>query len=138
MPASGSASPESRFHSIDLDHVIEEIESLGREQLHAVESHGRMLREHLLKLDGSNDPDPGRGWKRAILAKRQQLKRRLNLNPSIRARFAGIGEARGTEAVELAKQGARPDEEAGIDALPRYAPEKPVDDGYSGEREAAA
>lgn len=51
-----------RFEAIDLDNIIEEIESLGNEQAHAVESHLIVLVEHLLKLAVSADGEPRRGW----------------------------------------------------------------------------
>jgi hypothetical protein len=55
------------FEQLDLDNIIEEIESLGREQGHQIRS--RMIRiiEHLLKRDGSADPSPRRKWRASVI-----------------------------------------------------------------------
>lgn len=46
-----------RFEALNLDNIIEEIESLGNEQEHAVESHLIRIAEHLLKLHVSEDAE---------------------------------------------------------------------------------
>ena len=38
------------WHALDIEHVAEELESLGNEQAHAVESHLANLLLHLLKM----------------------------------------------------------------------------------------
>ena len=75
---------------IDWNNVIEEIEDLGNEQEHAIESHFVVALVHLLKLAYSRDEQPRRHWTVEIAAQRGSLKRRLRKNPSLRARSAQL------------------------------------------------
>ncbi len=75
---------DRRFEAIDLANVIEEIESLGNEQAHAIESHLIVLGEHLLKLMVSRDRDPRRGWRLSVVNARNRIGVRLRKNPSLR------------------------------------------------------
>ena len=54
---------DNRF---DRDNVVEEIETLGREQRDAVRSQVRRIIEHLLKLQYSPATQPRPGWMRSI------------------------------------------------------------------------
>jgi hypothetical protein len=71
---------------IDWNNVIEEIEDLGSEQEHAIESHFVVTLVHLLKLAYSSDEQPRRHWMVETVAQRGQFERRLRKNPSLRAR----------------------------------------------------
>jgi hypothetical protein len=71
---------------IDWNNLIEEIEDLGNEQEHAIESHFVVTLVHLLKLAYSPDALPRRHWMGEVAAQRGSLKRRLRKNPSLRAR----------------------------------------------------
>jgi hypothetical protein len=126
------------FDAIDLDNIIEEIESLGGEQANAVGSHLARLIEHLLKLDASTDRNPRRGWRRTVIAQRARLKRRLQKNPSLRAHLGAFLDEEWPSAVALAKAGLREDEEALVDSVARYTLEQLLDESYFGEREATA
>lgn len=54
-------------NALDLENVIEEIESVGRSQFHAVESRLRLMLEHLLKLASAPEA-PARGhWVDEVL-----------------------------------------------------------------------
>ncbi len=75
---------------VDWPNVIEEIEDLGGEQEHAVESHFVVTLVHLLKLAYSPDDRPRRHWMAEIIAQRASLERRLRKNPSLRARSADL------------------------------------------------
>jgi hypothetical protein len=68
---------------LDLDHLAEEIESLGNEQAHAVESHLIILVQHLLKC--AYRPPPRRGWLRSIDNARDQIALRLRRNPHLQS-----------------------------------------------------
>jgi hypothetical protein len=72
------------FEAIDLDNIIEEIESLGNEQAHAVESHLIVAVEHLLKLAVSADQEPRRGWMLSVRNARNRIGVRLRKSPSLR------------------------------------------------------
>jgi len=75
--------------TVDLEHVAEEIESLGNEQRHAVRSHLRILLWHLLK--GASQPDHrGTSWRTSILNARAEISDRLDDNPSLRPRVSAL------------------------------------------------
>lgn len=69
---------------VDLAHLAEEIEDMGSEQAHAVESALARIIEHLLKLEYSPSPWPRRGWKASVAKHRAHLARRLRASPSLK------------------------------------------------------
>jgi hypothetical protein len=75
-----------RFDRLDLENIIEEIDSLGREQIHSVEKRIIRAGEHMLKLAVSEDVEPRQGWKDTVNEQRRRLARRLKMNPSLRPR----------------------------------------------------
>lgn len=75
------------FAAVDWDNLIEEIDSLGREQQNAVRSQLERLLMHLLKWQYQ----PGRrgsSWRRSITDSRVQIELKLQDNPSLRPRLA--------------------------------------------------
>jgi Domain of unknown function DUF29 len=69
--------------ALDLDHLAEEIESLGNEQRHAVRSHLRVLLWHLLKW--AYQPDHrSPSWRTSIRNARAEITDRLDDSPSLR------------------------------------------------------
>lgn len=74
MPA-----PDNRF---DREHVVEEIEDLGKSERDAVRSRIRRIIEHLLKLAYSPVEDPRLDWITTILEARQSLSDKLT--PALR------------------------------------------------------
>jgi hypothetical protein len=71
------------WRALDLDHLVEEIESLGNEQRHAVRSHLRVLLWHLLKW--AYQPDHrSASWRTSILNARAEITDRLEDNRSLR------------------------------------------------------
>jgi hypothetical protein len=73
--------------AVDVEHVAEEIEALGNEQRHAVESHLRILLAHLLKWR-YQPRRRRRGWQASILNTRAEITRRLERSPSLQAGWA--------------------------------------------------
>ncbi len=67
---------------VDWQHLIEEVEALGRSERHAVESLLETVIEHLLKLQFSPAAEPRRGWITTVWRSRRELQRRLT--PSLR------------------------------------------------------
>ena len=57
-----------RVNGLDWENVAEEIESVGRSELHAVESQLRVALTHLLYLLHTNDPVPVAHWSTEVLA----------------------------------------------------------------------
>ncbi len=75
------------FSSLDLENLIEEIESLGRSQKHAISSYLMRLCEHLLKIkywDAERDMC-FRGWKLEVRNFRLQIQAELETSPSLKA-----------------------------------------------------
>ena len=62
---------------LDLEHLAEEVDDLGRSQRHAVESLVERILEHLIKLEYSPAADPRRGCLISVLNARTHLGRLL-------------------------------------------------------------
>jgi hypothetical protein len=54
-------------NALDLDHVIEEIESVGSSELASVQSYLRLVFVHLIKLALSPNPEPRSHWREEVL-----------------------------------------------------------------------
>src|SRR5918996_3255956 len=67
---------------LDLEHLAEEIADLGKEQRNALRSWTIRIIEHLLLLDHSPAEEPRRGWRREIMAFRDDIEDRLT--PTLR------------------------------------------------------
>lgn len=78
-----------RMSDVDLEHVAEEIESLGSEQRHALESQYARLIARLLKWRHQH-PARSTSWAVSILDARSEILRRETRNPSLKARARDI------------------------------------------------
>jgi hypothetical protein len=74
------------FSDLDLDNLIEELESLGRSERNAICSYLRRLCEHLLKIWywESERAYYLRGWNREVANFRIEIERELESSPSLR------------------------------------------------------
>jgi Domain of unknown function DUF29 len=72
--------------ALDLDHLAEEIESLGASDRRAIRSHLTVLTQHLLKLvyQPQERGTRGAGWRISIRNARRQIELILNDSPSLR------------------------------------------------------
>ena len=75
---------------VDLEHLAEEVEDMGREQRRAVRSQLRHLLVHLLKLRYSPATDPRSGWIEEIHNARTEIEDRLADSPSLAQYLAGL------------------------------------------------
>jgi Domain of unknown function DUF29 len=75
------------FDSLDIENLIEEIESLGISQKKELLSRLTTLLEHLLKRLYVNLPDDYNGWERTIRNQRRELKLLLHQVPSLKTRW---------------------------------------------------
>jgi len=73
------------FDHIDLEHLIEEIEALGRSEKQELESRLEVLLAHLLKRTYVNLPDCFNGWENTIREQRRRIFLRLKNTPSLKA-----------------------------------------------------
>jgi hypothetical protein len=62
---------------LDIELIAEEIEDLGKSELHTCQSFCEHILEHLLKLEYSGLPEPSEHWKDEIVEWRLQLDRKL-------------------------------------------------------------
>lgn len=76
---------ELRFNlpDVDLEHLAEEIEDMGKSQARAVESALARIIEHLLKLEYSPSQEPRRKWRRSLALQRDELESLLESNPGL-------------------------------------------------------
>ncbi len=80
------------FSQIDLENLIEEIESLGKSEKHAISSYLMRLCEHLLKIKywESEREMCLRGWKREVINFRLQIQEGLEASPSLKSYLQDI------------------------------------------------
>lgn len=81
------ASRERINTPIDWENVAEEIESMGRSELRAVESALVRVIEHLLKLEYSPAAEPRGNWRRTVREQRDQAIDGLEDSPSLRGKI---------------------------------------------------
>lgn len=78
------------FENLDLENLIEEVDSLGKSQRYAIRSLLRRLIEHLLKRCHVSLPECYGGWQREIRAFRNDIKDILEDAPSLKNFIAEI------------------------------------------------
>ena len=78
------------FENLDLENLIEEVETLGKSQRNATKSFLRRLIEHLLKRCYVPFPECYIGWQREIRAFRNEIKDILEDSPSLKNFFLEI------------------------------------------------
>ena len=74
---------EQQFTQLDLDHLIEEIESMGRSERRQLLSRLEILLMHLLKWQHQSELR-GRSWELTIVEQRRRIAKLLSANPSLR------------------------------------------------------
>jgi hypothetical protein len=74
--AQASALRAKEWKTLDLENLAEEIESLGRSERYAIESHLQNLLTHLLKWRYDPATEPRRGWRITIRNARREIAKR--------------------------------------------------------------
>jgi Domain of unknown function DUF29 len=105
---------------LDVEHLAEEVEDLGKSELHAIESFVVQIIAHLLKLDYSGHADPRPHWRAEILNFRQNIDRKIT--PSIRRTVEGELEELYRGGRQVAAAGALVHEPDLIRRLPKGCP----------------
>jgi hypothetical protein len=72
---------------LDVENILEEIDSLGRNDYRQLRSRLEEICIHLLKLQYSLSWEPRRGWKTSIDGQRYSLGRLLKESPSLKRRL---------------------------------------------------
>lgn len=106
---------------LDLPHLAEEVEDLGKAERNAVRSQVRRLLEHCLKLEHSRSDRPRGQWRASIIEARAELSDRLTatLARDLEQRLPVLYEqARDKAESDLRAQG-EPD---AAEALPAFCP----------------
>ena len=76
---------ERRFDEIDVEHLAEEVDSMGRSEFRALSSAVELIVLHMLKWDYQHERR-GASWRRTINAQRKMVRKLLKQNPSFVAR----------------------------------------------------
>ncbi|MCG6136979.1 MAG: DUF29 domain-containing protein [Nostoc sp. LLA-1] len=92
------------FNQLDIDNLIEEIESLGKETKRAFKGHLRAYFEHLLKRVYVNLLQDFHGWERTIDNVRFELEDILENSPSLRIYYAEIFDATYKQALKKVRR----------------------------------
>lgn len=74
---------EKRFDELDIEHLIEEMEDMGRSQQHAIYSYQVNLIMHLLKWQYQSNIQSS-SWKFSIMNARLAIIRLIKKTPSLR------------------------------------------------------
>lgn len=74
---------QGKFEDLDIDNLVEEIESLSRSDKRALRSHLRVLLLHLLKWKYQSD-HLSRSWQASIYNSRQEIQELLVDSPSLK------------------------------------------------------
>lgn len=94
---------DGRLADLDIQHLAEEIEDMGKEQRNALRSLLRIALVHLIKLAYSRSDYPRIGWIDEIVEYRAQIEDRLADNPSLRAQLDTLFIAAWPQARRLAE-----------------------------------
>lgn len=78
------------FKSIDIKHLIEELEGLSGRDKRELKSRLRVLIAHLLKRKYVSNSDYYRGWELTIREQRNELQNLLKQSPSLRNCFLEV------------------------------------------------
>lgn len=106
-----------RFGEVDLANLVEEVQSMEREQRHALRSSYRVLIAHLLKWQ-FQPARRSRSWQLTILRERGNIIDREQDNPSLRA----IAEAIADEAYRTARREASVETRLPLETFPLGCP----------------
>ena len=86
---------------LDVENLIEEIESMGKSQKRALLSRMTVLLMHLLKWDYQPDRRTG-SWKSTIITQRKEIKRLLKDNPGLKSIITEMLNETYLDAAEIA------------------------------------
>jgi hypothetical protein len=91
-----------RFTELDIAHLAEEVEDLGKRERRALESRLAVLIGHLLKWRYQTDYPYRKSWRATINTQRRSIQRLLAENPSLGAQLDTLVESAYRDAVDLA------------------------------------
>lgn len=80
---------EGRLDELDVAHLAEELESMGKSELRAVESRLAVLLAHLLKWQ-FQPTQRSKSWERTLIEQRKRIARLLRDSPSLKPKLEDI------------------------------------------------
>lgn len=80
---------KQEFSSLDIENLIEEIESLGRSERRTLESYLEIMLMYMLKVK-YQPAKHSKSWELSIKNSRQKFKKVLRQNPSLKPKLADI------------------------------------------------
>jgi hypothetical protein len=119
-----------RFDQVDILHIAEEIEDLGKNQQRELGSRLRVLITHLLKLRAERDSRAVAGWQATVEVQREEIRRLLKQAPSLRRRVGEEAEEVYTSAVAKAAAGTKLPRSSFPAECP-FSPDQLLDPDYS-------
>jgi Domain of unknown function DUF29 len=75
---------QGKWHALDIENLVEEIESLGKQEKRELENRLGVLIGHLLKWI-YQPKRQSKSWQVAIRVQRRQVQRHINQNPSLKS-----------------------------------------------------
>lgn len=78
---------EGRLDQLDLEHLAEELESMSKSELRALESRLAVLIAHLLKWE-HQPSQRTKSWERTLIEQRKRIERLLLDSPSLKPKLA--------------------------------------------------
>lgn len=106
-----------KLSALDIEHIAEEIEDVGKSEQRELASRMSVLLAHLLKWQYQPERQ-GNSWRNTIRAQRKEVGYLLDEAPSLRGKLV---EARWLDMV-WSKAVAQAGDETGIDTLPEVCP----------------
>lgn len=105
---------ERRLGSVDCDNLIQELESMGKQQVAELTNRLAVLLAHLLKWQRQPDERGahGRSWRLTVKEQRLQIARLMRKNPSLQAHVQEAINDAYAEAVVIAARETGLDEDA--------------------------
>ncbi|MBK1630570.1 hypothetical protein CKO31_07390 [Thiohalocapsa halophila] len=125
-----------RFADLDIDHLVEELEDMGRSERNELESRLTILLAHLLKwqfqyaaLSERWKEFKGDSWRSTIIEQRDRVAKRLQKSPGLRAELAALAAEAYADAIGLASKETGLHPEVFPPDCP-YAMEQILDDAF--------
>jgi hypothetical protein len=119
---------QGKVSELDIEHLVEELEDMGKSNLNELESRYVILIAHLLKWQFQSDYQ-GRSWLNSIDEQRVQIGRLLRKFPSLKPKIQEAVEDAYPDALKLAVKETRLDKSIFPIVCP-YSNEELLDDDF--------
>ncbi len=113
---------DRKFALLDLEHIAEEIEDVGKSEQRELANRMAVLLAHLLKWQFQPERQ-GNSWARTIKEQRNGVLNRLDETPSLKAKLADLKWRNGVWSDAVAQAS----DETGLDCFPESCPWKMAD-----------